>query len=169
MSDSYTFTETETFSVTHARYIASKVATDLLRFTRYYSNPTLEQINKFEAELTALLKAGYLESVTYGFKRDGQWIEALRYHALLDGTLLGDDDPGKIRPGTDVPGETFSSYLIRNRRWHNLSTQERAAFEDTLPIKRADAPEPPVANGSWSHGLSYSAGGRGIGRSTIIR
>lgn len=169
MSDSYTFTETETFTVTHARHIAAKVAADLMRFTRFYSNPTVEQINRFEAELIALLKEGYLESVTYGFKRDGKWIEALRYHALPDGTLMGDDDPGKIRPGTDVPGESFSSYLIKNNRWHSLSPEQQRAFEASSPISRTGAPEPQLANGRWSHELNYSAGGRGLGRSTIIR
>lgn len=169
MSNSYTYSETENFTVTHARHIAAKVSTDLLRFTRFYRNPTIEQINDYETELTALLKGGYLDKVIYGFYRDGKWIEALMYHALPDGTLIGDDDPGKIRPGTDVPGESFTSHLWKNDNWRKLSKQEQDTFYATLPIKRSSCAEMPLESGYWSSDLNYSAGGRGLSRSTIIR
>lgn len=171
MSTSYTYTAAETFTVTHARYIAAKVAADLSRFRRFYGSPSEQQINNFETELTELLKDDYLDSVTYGFKRNDtdNWVEALRYYALPGGTLIGDDDPGKIKPGVDLSNTHFSSYLIRNKRWHNLTQSQRDAFEARLPIKRVGAIEPQLESGMWSHGHIYSSGGRGIGRSTIIR
>ena len=169
MSESYTYNTTETFNITHAKAIAAKVATDLLRFTRFYRNPTLEAINRYEIELTALLKAGYLDNVVYGFQREGKWVEALRYHALPDGTLVADDDPGKIRPGTEVPGESFTSFLTKNDRWNKLTSAEQAAFEASLPFKRVGMATPSIQNGYWSHDRNYTAGGRGIGRSTITR
>lgn len=168
MADSYTYNSTETFTVAHAKHIAAKVAADLLRFTRFYRNPSLEAINNYEIELIAFLKAGYLDKVIYGFKRDGKWVEALRYHALPDGILVADDDPGKIRPGTDVPGESFGSFLIKNSHWNQLSSAEKESFNASLPFKRGEADEPPIDNGYWSHDRNYSAGGRGLGRSTII-
>lgn len=168
MSDSYTITDTTTFTITHARHIAAKVATDLLRFTRFYSKPTVQEINDYEAELTALLKGGFLDRVIYGFYRNDKWVEALQYHALPDGTLVGDDDPGKIRPGTDVPGESFTSHLWRNSNWDKLSIFEKEAFHASVPIKRSNAPEMQLESGRWSSGLNYSAGGRGISRSTIV-
>jgi hypothetical protein len=169
MSTSYTLNQTETFTLVHAKHIAAKVAADLLRFTRFYRKPTIEQIDMYELELVALLKAGYLDRVTYGFKREGKWVEALRYHALPDGTLVSDDDPGKIRPGSDVPDESFGSYLVKSKQWDNLSQSDKEAFLATLPINRGGADEPVIENGFWSHGQNYSAGGRGLGRSTIIR
>ena len=49
MSSSYTDTTTETFTILHARYLASKVATDLQKFHRFYNGqPTLEWIEKYE-------------------------------------------------------------------------------------------------------------------------
>ena len=39
MSYSYTLTETTTFTVTHARHMAAKVATDLKRMQRLYGEP----------------------------------------------------------------------------------------------------------------------------------
>lgn len=169
MSYSFTDTATETFTLTHAKHISAKVATDLLRFTRFYRNPSVEEINNYEIELTALLQAGYLEKVIYGFHRDGKWVEALMYHALPDGTLAADDDPGKIRPGTDVPGESFTSQLWRNGKWRRLSQAEKDAFYSRLPISRSPATEMPIENGHWSTDLNYTAGGQGLSRSKIIR
>lgn len=169
MSDSYTYSLSETFTIVHARHIASKVATDLLRFTRFYNSPSIEWINYYEEELTALVKEDYLDNIIYGFKRNGKWTEAsIRYHALPGGTLIGDDDPGKIRPGHDVSGAHFTSYLNRNSRWLALSSEERQKFENSLPFQRGGATEPELEKGMWSQGLTYSAGGRGIMRSTIL-
>jgi len=40
MSTSFTFSDTITFSVTHARHMAAKVATDLKRMQRFYGAPS---------------------------------------------------------------------------------------------------------------------------------
>ena len=68
MSDSYTLSETETFTVTHARHMAAKVATDLKRMQRLYGSPSDTDIASYEAEVIEFLKAGYLGTVTYGFQ-----------------------------------------------------------------------------------------------------
>lgn len=79
---SYRFTAIETFTLTHARHLAAKVAADLKRLRRLYGNISDERITQFEGEATELLRQGYLGTVTYGFKRDGNWIEpTLRYAA----------------------------------------------------------------------------------------
>ena len=169
MSIPYTTTETNSFTITHAKHIAAKVATDLMRFTRFYKKPTLQEINDYEIELIALLKGGYLKKVIYGFHRNGNWVEALQYHALPDGALVGDDDPGKIRPGSDVLGESFTSHLWTNSRWDKLLPSEKEAIYAAIPFTRESAPVMPLENGVWSSGLNYSAGGRGLNRSTIIR
>ena len=48
MSYSYTSTETTAFTVTHAKHLASKVATDLKRLQRFYKKPTDKKIDEFE-------------------------------------------------------------------------------------------------------------------------
>ncbi|HET6763931.1 MAG TPA: hypothetical protein VFH27_09665, partial [Longimicrobiaceae bacterium] len=99
MSGSYTETGSVSFTLTHAKHLAAKVATDLKRIQRFYGTPSDEWIASFEAEVTQFLREGFLKEVTYGFKRNGQWIEpTLRYTArtLADGVT--DDDPGRIRP-----------------------------------------------------------------------
>ena len=94
MSYSITRSETETFTLTHARHMAAKVATDLKRLQRFYGRPTDAEISQYELEVTEFLKANYLGVVTYGFQRDGKWIEpTLRYTARdLQGAAANDDD-----------------------------------------------------------------------------
>ena len=121
---SFSYTDTEAFTIAHARRIASKVATDLLRFQSLYNGvPSDTTIDNYEKEIVEYLRHDVVESVTYGFKRDGKWTEAaVRYRALPGGTLVTDDDPGKIRPRLDVAGATFTSFLVHNnkRGWNRL-------------------------------------------------
>jgi hypothetical protein len=167
---SYSFTESESasFTVTHARHMAAKVATDLKRLQRLYGRPSDKTIADYENEVTELLKEGYLGTVTYGFRRDGEWIEpTLRYTARdLAGLAANDDDPGRIRPGADISNASFYSYLTHSAAWENLSVTGKDAFESRLPFRRGGAPEPAV-NGYLSEDLTYSAGGRALRRASV--
>lgn len=169
MTQSFSYTESSTFTVTHARHMAAKVATDLKRIQRLYGGrPTDTQIAEFEAEATAMIKAGYLESVSYGFQRNGNWIEpTLRYTARdLMGGAANDDDPGRIRPGADISGASFCSYLCYSAAWFTLSKQQQDAFQTALPFARSSAPAPGVV-GYLSDDKSYSAGGRALQRASV--
>ena len=44
MSGTYTTSQTNTFTKSHAEYLARKVKTDLMRFHRYYGRPSLKHI-----------------------------------------------------------------------------------------------------------------------------
>lgn len=168
MSYSSSYTETVTFTVTHARHMAAKVATDLKRMQRLYGSPSDTRIAEFEAELTELLKAGYLKEVTYGYQRNGAWVEpTIRYTAKdLAGGSAGDDDPGRIRPGADISGAAFASYLVYSSAWHALTSAQQTAFDATLPISRNNAPEPTIS-GYLSQDRTYSAGGRALDRASV--
>jgi hypothetical protein len=168
MASSYTYTDTTTFTVTHAKHMAAKVAADLKRMQRLYGEPTDLWIEKYEVEVVALLKAGYLGTVTYGFKRNGNWIEpTLRYTARdLQGASAADDDPGRISPGADVSGASFYSYLTYTVAWDRLTYTQQDAFKATLSFKRGGAPEPAIS-GYLVDDRNYSAGGRALGRSSV--
>lgn len=166
MSSSFTFTDTTTFTVTHAKYMASKVATDLKRLQRLYGQPSDVKIAEFEAELAVLLRDGLIKSVWYGFIRDGQWVEpALRYTAR-DLHDTGDDDPGRVRPGMNVDGATFYSFLTYSDGWNQLTEAGRDVIRKQLPLQRGTASEPEI-NGYLSQDLSYSAGGRSLARASV--
>lgn len=167
MSSSYTVSESTTFTITHARHMAAKIATDLKRVQRLYGSPSDHKIAQYETEAIALMKAGYLNYVWYGFKRKNLWIEpTLKYTAqdLFSGSV--DDDPGKIRPGADVAGAAFYTYLTYSAKWHALSTAEQDAFEAELPYVRSGAAEPTVS-GYLSTDKTYSSGGRALERATV--
>ncbi len=168
MSTSYTFSDTISFTLTHAKYLASKVGTDLKRMQRFYGSPSDVCIGEYETELTELLKAGHLGTVTYGFRKGENWVEpALRYTARdLAGLTANDDDPGKVRPGIDVTGASFYSYLTYSAGWSKLTTAQQEAFRRTLPFQRTGANEPGV-NGYMVSDLTYSSGGRALNRSTL--
>ena len=136
MTYSFAVTESATFTVTHARHMAAKVATDLKRMQRFYGCPSDPDIDAYEAEVTALLKAGYLERVWYGFKRGGSWIEpTIKYTAreLYYGSAV-DDDPGKIRPGAAISGANFYSFLSYSAAWDALTLECAGRVQEEFAV-----------------------------------
>lgn len=169
MSYSYTTTGSTTFTVTYAEYIAIKVGTDLKRMQRFYGEPDDEQIADYEKELTALLMGSYLDKIEYGFMTASRsWRVALRYEARYGGVLIADDDPGKLPLGTNIYGCSFHSFLIGTYRWEALSDYERDRVYQRAGVgfRRKIGTEP---SGNWSADRTYSAGGRGVVRSSSRR
>jgi hypothetical protein len=168
MSYSFTVSETSSFTITHARHMGAKVATDLKRMQRLYGSPSDSWIANYEVEITSVLRAGYLSTVAYGYMRDDKWIEpTLRYTAReLEGSAANDDDPGRVRPGANIEGASFYTYIIYSAAWDRLTETARQAFRKTLPFTRDGAPEPAV-NGYFSDDRVYSSGGRALNRASV--
>ena len=168
MFNTFAITESAAFTVTHARHMAAKVATDLKRMQRLYDFPSDAGIDAYEAEVIALLKAGYLGTVWYGFKRDGRWIEpTIKYTARdLYAASATDDDPGRIRRRANISGASFYSYLTYSAAWDDLTAYEQDAFKKSLLFYRRGAAEPAV-NGYLSHDRTYSSGGRALDRASV--
>lgn len=168
MTGSFTITESQTFTITHARHMAAKVATDLRRLRSFYGKPSDKEIAEWQDEVTELLKAGYLGTLTIGFRRNGQWIEpTLRYTARdLAGASANDDDPGGIPPRANVEGASIHNYLTYTATWDALSSAEQVAFKQRMPFQRTGAPEPTV-NGRLVSDRTYSAGGQALGRAIV--
>ena len=165
---SYTTTNSTTFTMTHAKRIASKVATDLMRFRRFYDEPTSTRIDNYEKELAVLLRYDVLDEVTYGFRKNKKWVTAVKYRAV-DGELVADDNPGSLRAVSDCSGASFYSFLSYNGNWDKLSSVQKERIEDQLPFSRGTGTEPDIDGGYWVDDLGYSAGGRGLRRSKIQR
>ncbi len=164
----YSVSESSTFTLTHARHLAAKFAADLKRMQRFHGHPTDVHIAECEAELIELLKAGYLGTITVGFKRDGNWIPpTLRYTARdLVESAATDDDPGRVSPFADVRGATFYNYMTHNASWDALSQAQKDAFNAQLPFQRQGAPAPGV-QGYFADDRSYSSGGHALDRSSV--
>lgn len=162
----YTFTTTTTFTRTSARYIASKVVTDLRRMSYYYGQPTEKEIENYYDELVELLDQGYLESVEYGFKRDGGRVISVYYEVRADGSL-SDDRAGGIHARADITGASWFSYLVTNWKFLALAPHEQQRIEAMLPVKRTHGQAPSDGNGYWVTDRSYSADGVGTQRRTF--
>jgi len=168
MSTSYTASTSNTFTVVHAREMSAKVAADLKRMQRLYGLPSDAAIAAYETEVVELLRRGYLGTAFYGFRREGKWIEpTLRYTANEFAAEAGNDDPGRVRPGQNVAGASFYSYLTHTSEWDRLSSAERAQIEQALPIRRVGADLPAVNNGYFADDKTYSAGGRSLARASV--
>lgn len=151
-----TFTTSSTFTRTHAKHIGSKIAADLAALFSYYGRPSESDIRDFYEELVELLSGGYLQSVEYGFRRDGRRIFAVSYE-VRDGSL--DQHSGGIPSRLDLGGAEWFSHLIPNKRWYSLSAEARKQIEDRIPVKRVPGSEPQNGDGDWEISKSYAAGG----------
>ena len=168
MSYNFTHTDTYTFTHTHAKHMSAKVATDLKRMQRFYGYPSDSDITAFEAEVIEFLIEGYLDTVMYGFRRNGNWIEPTLFYTARDlaGASANNDDPGRIRPGANIRGASFYSYLTYSPSWDCLNKTAKEDFKRRLPFRRGGAPQPGI-DGYLSQDLIYSAGGRALERATV--
>ncbi len=165
-----TFTLSRTFTVTHARYVTSKIAADLRQLSLFYGYPLDADIASYAEEAALLLRDGYLERVDYGFKREdpglgSQWVLLLRY--TVRNGLVEDDHAGRVPPGIDIAGTRFWSFLSYSGKFFALSETERDQVTAALPIKRSPAREAGFAIGTWSGARSYSTADQGVTRSVF--
>lgn len=163
----YTTTRSDTFTHTHAVHITAKMAADLKRMQRFYMRPADDEIADYQREAVALLKGEYLDTVTYGFRRDTNWVVALHYAAQQGGVMIEDDSPGQIPVGVAIDGQCrFASFLCYNRNWDGLSAnQQEQLYKDAgIKLRRTSGDEP---YGAWRYDKVYSAGGRGVSRGVV--
>ena len=162
-----TGTRTSTFNISQARYVTSKLMTDLRLLQGAYGEPSDGDIVDYGEEAALLLRDGLLGEVTYGFLRAGNWVVALRYVARTDGTLQSDDRAGRIPRRVDVSGARFYSYLSYSAGWNLLSWFQQKQVQEALPIDRVTAAQPGTSGGLWISDKAYSSNGSGVGRSTF--
>src|SRR5437870_569267 len=99
MSFTMTRTASESFTLTHAKYLASKVTADMLRCQQLYGSPSNGQINDYGTELALLLRDGYVAVYEFGFQRNDQRLVSWRYTVDSSGISATDDRPGRIVSG----------------------------------------------------------------------
>jgi Bacterial HORMA domain family 1 len=164
---SFSFTNTSTFTIVHARYIASKAAADMHLCAQYYGKPTEARIREYAEELAQYLNAGYLQEYEFGFKRDGKRIVCWRYKVDSNGVLTTDDRPGKVVSYVDVTGAVFFNFLTQNSRFFQLSSADQARFEAGLPLQRTGGDPPADGAGYWTSDRNYYSAGCGLNRQTF--
>jgi hypothetical protein len=167
MSFTMTRTATESFTLTHAKYLSSKVTADMVRCQQLYGQPYVSEINNYGTELSLLLRDNYVSTYEFGFKRDEARVVSWYYQVDRSGNLVADDRPGRIVSGVSVAGTSFFNFLTPSLTWYLLPAAQREQFESNSPIDRSPGQAPGDGNGYWVSDLGYSAAGVGMARKTF--
>lgn len=162
-----TRTASESFTLTHAKYLASKVTADMVRCQQNYGRPSQNDINNYGTELALLLRDGYVAAYEFGFSQDDQRIVSWRYTVESAGLSSTDDRPGRIVSGVAVASASWFNQLTFSTSWTALSQTERDRICAWLPIQRVTKDGPKDGRGYWTSDLSYSANGVALGRRTF--
>ena len=161
----YSYSTSDTFTKTHAVYLASKVAADLKQMQLFYGKPSDENIESYIEELVILLVNKCLKMVEYGFKRGDSWVVVVRYTVRSDGTSVADDRSGRVPAGANISSALWHSFLEYNGTWFSLSENERQRIRNSLSFQRTDGNEPNFGSGGWSFDKTYSRNGTALNRS----
>ncbi len=163
-SNTQTRSLSETFTIADAKYLASRIAHGLTLLRVYCGQLTPQKVQDLALEAAILLRFGLLESVKYGYQRNGNWIYAIGYSVNNLGQVeSANDEPSIIDLPTNLNGASWHSFLTR-RHNPSLSGEDLGQVEELLPIKRSNGTEPGSANGTWATDDSYSRNGVGLSR-----
>lgn len=161
----FTFTQSATFTVTHARHLASKIAADLNACSRLHGQPSLSTVEKYNEELVELLRYGYLSQYEFGFKRNDQRVLSWSYEVDASGSISSDDRAGKMSAYIDLSGTSFFNFMWPSSKYYDLTSDQQSAFDESHPVDRISGEPPSDGAGCWSSTeKNYSAGGTGVSR-----
>ena len=161
---SYSYTTTESFTLTHARKLAAKVASDMHQCQRFYDKPTEAQIASYQEELTILLHGGYVESYEFGFKtKDERRVVSWHYTVGSSGDLEGGRSGGLFE-AAEVSGAVTFNFLAYSSKWFRLSQVERDRIKASYSVRRTDGEPPRDGNGYWDSSRRYASGGVAVTR-----
>ena len=163
-----TRTVAESFSLTNAKYLASKVTSDMLRCQQNYGRPSDAEINDYGTELAILMRDGYVGTYEFGFEIGGKRILSWSYTVTTAGLGATDDRPGKILSNAEVSQALMFNYMTYSEEWWKLPLAEKTRIKQGLPVQRS-AGDPPVnGNGYWKSDLNYFSAGTNIGRKSFV-
>lgn len=167
MSSSYS--ATESFTITHARHLASRVAGDLYQCHRFYGRPAEDEVQKYEQELVVMLVGKYVEAYEFGFKLNEKRVLCWQYSVNSVGDLVGgkDDRSGGIYSRATIAGATYYNFMSYTQAWFNLSESDRNEVRALHSIERTTGTLPGDGTGYWVADRTYSRSGVAIERRTF--
>lgn len=161
----FSFTHSATFTVTHARHLASKIAADLNACSRLHGRPAISSVESYNEELVELLRYGYLSQYEFGFKRNEMRVLSWLYEVDASGNISSDDRAGKMSAYIDLSGTVFFNFLCYSSKYHSLDSDQQASYKSSHSVNRTTGDPPTDGAGCWTvTEKSYSAGGTGISR-----
>ena len=161
----FTITQSATFTVTHAKHLASKIAADMNACSRLHGRPALSTVERYNEELVELLRYGYLRRYEFGFKRNDQRVLSWCYDVDASGNISSDDRTGKMSAYIDLTGTIFFNFMWPSSKYYSLTSDEQSSFQGSHPVDRTSGEPPRDGAGYWtSTEKNYSAGGTGVSR-----
>lgn len=161
---SYSYTTSESFTRTHARRLAAKVAADMHQCQLRYGHLTDTEIENFQQELEVLLLDGYVKSYEFGFQdSNGRRVLSWFYTPGPAGDLEGGRSGG-LYLQADVSNAEMFNFLSYSAAWTALSTDAKARVDAAHPITRTTGSPPQDGNGHWVDSRTYVSGGVAINR-----
>lgn len=159
----------ESFNLTYAKYLASKVTTDMRRCQQLYGQPSDTWINDYGTELALKLRDGFVSSYEFGWVRDSDDERILTWRYTVDsaGNLTSDDRPGRILSGINIAGCSFRNRMSHTSKWLQLSSKEQTAYVGSMPFQRTAKPDYGSSLGAWHTDLCYSSTGVAMSRQTF--
>lgn len=164
---SYSFTESETYTRTHAKKLASKVISDLYQFSVLYGHPSKDSIDDYQTELVEMLVYEYVERYEFGFKKNDKRVVSFRYKVGADGGMYGDSNAGSLYARANVDGAHYYNHMSYSQKWWDLTPTQRSNFENALPFQRTAGDLPQDGQGYWQTDHGYTAGGVQVTRETF--
>jgi len=165
--NTYTKSSSTTFTITDARYLASKISTDMHLFGVYYGSPSESYIRDLAEELAQLMKDGYVSEYEFGFKKNGTRVVCCHYSINDSGVITTDDRPGRVVSSADVCGSSFYTFLTNSIKWSLIDESEKEKIEKSLPIQRTSGVPPKDGHGHWVSDKTYSSNGTNTSRKTF--
>ena len=166
MSFTMTRTVSDTFTLTSAKYLASKVTADMLRCKQLYGRPSESQINNYGTELALLLRDGYIDGYEFGFETNDNRILSFSYKISASELLPADSRPGKVYY-TEISAANFFNVITRSTKWMKLPQSEKERFDQQSPISRSLGSSITDGNGYWQTDHAYSRDGVAMERKTF--
>ena len=164
-----TRTVVETFTLTNAKQLASRVTADMRRCQQLYGEPSDARINDYGTELAILLRDGYVSTYEFGYVRAGDEERVLTWRYTVDssGNLTANDRPGRILAGVNINGCTLRNMLCHSTKWALLTAAQQTTIEQGLPFQRTVQSDYKSSLGTWQSDLCYSSGGVAMPRQTF--
>jgi hypothetical protein len=160
----YSYTTTESFTLTHARHLAAKVTADMHQCQRFYGHPTDTLIENYQQELIVLLYGGYLKSYEFGYQtKDERRVVSWSYNVGPSGDLEGGRSGG-LFPSADITDAITFNFLTYSSEWFALSQTEKDKIKASYPVRRTDGSPPRDGNGYWDSSRHYASGGVAVTR-----
>jgi hypothetical protein len=159
----YSYTTSESFTLTNAKKLAAKVTADMHQCRRFYGNPTEAGMTSYNDELVAMLAGGYVSSYEFGYQKGDRRIVSWYYTVTAAGELEGGRSGG-LYAHADITGASWFNVMTTNHSWSVLSDAERDAVQAKHTIIRTFGDPPGDGSGRWVSDRTYVSGGVAVQR-----